>query len=134
MFRSLERKGIGMATILIAEDDLISRKLLVSIIANMGHAVVPTVNGRMALDILLNHGDIDLVVTDVMMPEMDGIELVQQIRKLDSIKTLPIIVISAYIGVNAANEVLEKGASAFMVKPIEAQALKQYITKYLPSS
>jgi CheY-like chemotaxis protein len=88
----------------------------------------------MALEILLNHEDIDLVITDVMMPEMDGIELVQQIRKQEPTQKLPIIVISAYIGVNATHEVLEKGASAFMVKPIEAQALKQYITRYLPQA
>lgn len=120
-----------MATVMVVEDDFTTRVLLVSIISKMGHAVVPCINGRMAFDILKAHEDIDLIVSDVMMPEMTGIELLEAIRKENRFAKLPIILISAYLGVNDGSALVAKGAYALMIKPISPASLQEYMTSAL---
>lgn len=120
-----------MATIMVVEDDFTTRVLLVSIISKMGHAVVPCVNGRMAFDILKAHEDISLIVSDVMMPEMTGIELLEAIRQEARFQKLPIILVSAYLGVNDSSALVAKGAYALMIKPINPTTLQEYMTNAL---
>lgn len=120
-----------MATVLIAEDDKTSRKSLVGIISRLGHAVVPCVDGEQAFNILLNHEDIDLLVTDFKMPKMDGLKLTHEIRNNKKFEKLPIIMVSAYIGVDRTDEVLQKGVSALLVKPVKSKNLENYVDYFL---
>lgn len=116
-----------MATVMIVEDDFTTRVLMVSILAKMGHAVVPCVNGKMAYDILAAHEDIDLIVSDVMMPEMTGIELLEAVQNDGRFRHIPMILISAYLGVKDGSSLVAKGAYALMIKPIVPATLKEYI-------
>ena len=89
-------------------------------------------NGRVAWEILQdNHDGIDLVITDLMMPEMDGHELIVKIR--EDIKTAkkPIIVQSAYLGVKGTRELMEQGADAVIPKPIDGQYLMDHIARHI---
>jgi len=119
-----------MATVLIAEDDKTSRRSLVGIISKLGHAVIPCVDGEQALNILLNHEDIDVLVTDYKMPKIDGLELTRKIRDNENFSKLPIIMVSAYIGVDRTDEVLQKGVSALLVKPVKSTDLENYISYF----
>ena len=120
-----------MATVMVVEDDFTTRVLLVSIISKMGHAVVPCTNGRMAYEILKAHEDVNLIVSDVVMPEMTGIELLEAIRKESKFASIPILLISAYLGVNDGSALVAKGAYALMIKPISPAALQEYMTSAL---
>lgn len=120
-----------MATVMVVEDDFTTRVLLVSIISKMGHAVIPCTNGRMAFEILKAHEDVNLIVSDVMMPEMTGIELLDAVRKEPKFAKLPILLISAYLGVNDGSALVAKGAYALMIKPISPSGLQEYMTSAL---
>ena len=118
-----------MALILIAEDDPISQKLICTVIEKMGHTPLKCRNGRLAYDVLKdNYENINLVITDIMMPEMDGHALLKKIRENKHMARIPIIVQSAYLGVQATAEMIEQGASAVLHKPLDTDLLKEYIS------
>ena len=121
-----------MAKILIAEDDLGTRLLLKKTIEGMGHIPLLSPNGRHAWETLQVDRDIDLLITDVMMPEMDGIELVELIRKSSNpLKDLPIAMVSSVIGPRDVANLLDHGATEFMPKPVDALDLKYFVDRYL---
>lgn len=117
-----------MANILVAEDDPISQKLICTVIEKMGHVPVRCRNGRLAFEILEDNPVLfALVITDIMMPELDGHGLLKKIREHKVLNQLPIIVQSAYLGVQATAEMIEQGASAVLHKPIDTDLLREYI-------
>ena len=120
-----------MGKILIAEDDMVSQKIVSRTSEKMGHTVFISPNGKHAYDSLKTNNDFDLLITDVMMPEMDGRDLIRTIRKEEKYKNLPIIIMSAYVGVKEISSFLETGATIFLPKPIDTAKLKTSIMKYL---
>jgi two-component system, chemotaxis family, chemotaxis protein CheY len=115
--------------VLLAEDDRISRRILVSAVENLGHTAIQCSNGIRAWNIIEDNPDIDLLITDVMMPEMGGPELIQVLRGNSASEDLPVLVISGIIGPKAISEVLALGASEFYAKPVNVQALQDGITR-----
>lgn len=102
--------------ILVAEDNVPSRILVVRILRKKGHEVFEAPNGIDAVEILRSQ-KIDVVFTDWMMPEMDGMELIHYIR--ENIKPAPvIIVLTAIASEHAQEQVLNAGADEYLAKPI----------------
>jgi CheY-like chemotaxis protein len=120
-----------MKTILVIEDDLMTRKLLTRIIQSMGHAVVLASNGKRGIETLKDNIQINLVLTNMQMPEMDGMEVLTTIKKNKSWHSLPVIVYSAYIKLNQIASLLDAGASAFIAKPIQKKEIEENIDRYL---
>ena len=118
-----------MAKILVADDDITSRKLIAKAIEGMGHSCVGASDGKRAMDILQDNADIALLVTDIMMPEMDGRVLVQAIRGNSALKDLPIVLISGVISLKEINGLLNLGVSRFLPKPVVIEELKGYISQ-----
>jgi two-component system, cell cycle sensor histidine kinase and response regulator CckA len=86
---------LGSATILVVEDEEQVRSLIVRMLEKRGYRVLQAANGRRALEVAVgNIGDIDLVVTDVVMPEMGGIPLIRELHKLRS--GLPFLCMTGY--------------------------------------
>ena len=83
-----------MSTILVAEDDKAARRMAVSTLKKMGHIVFASPNGRHAYETLQVNEGIDLVLTDIMMPEMDGRQLIKKIREGTEFAAVPIIAMS----------------------------------------
>lgn len=105
--------------ILIAEDDENSRLLLESILISLGHTVLVASDGDRAWQLAIDEHP-DLVITDILMPGMDGFELCRRIRSLDALGEVPIIVYSAtYVDRRDEEMALAAGANRFIVKPIE---------------
>ncbi|HEU6455990.1 MAG TPA: EAL domain-containing protein [Roseateles sp.] len=105
--------------ILIAEDDENSRLLLESILISLGHTVLSAADGKQAWQLALDEKP-DFVITDILMPGMDGFELCRRIRRIESLKQVPIIVYSAtYVDRRDEEMALAAGANRFIVKPIE---------------
>jgi PAS domain S-box-containing protein len=109
--------------ILIVEDDFISRNLLKKMLMEMGHQVVETENGRQAWELLLKR-PIYLVIADWMMPEMDGLELCRNIRRVAFDGYIYIVVLTSKDRRKDLVEVFQAGADDYIPKPFDPEELK----------
>lgn len=109
-----------MATILVAEDSRLSRRMVVDALRDAGHDVIEAVNGEAALEAFRQQQP-DCVVTDLLMPVMTGQELLGQLRAMNS--KVPVIVASADIQQSSRAECEALGISGFLHKPIKPQEL-----------
>jgi CheY-like chemotaxis protein len=115
-----------MATILVVDDEEPVVDLLTDMLHEQGHTVVPAYNGRAALQ-LVGERRPDLVISDVMMPFVDGIQLSRTIREEYDADRLPIILMSA-----ALPPILEEcGANAFLGKPFDIDRFEELIATYV---
>ncbi|MBP1691859.1 MAG: response regulator receiver protein [Bacteroidetes bacterium] len=108
--------------VLIAEDDPVSRYVLAARIRKMGHEVLVTENGIEAWDVYKREHP-RLVITDWMMPEVNGLELTRRIRNADSTLYTYVILLTALSGRNHFLEGMEAGADDFVTKPLEVDGL-----------
>lgn len=120
-----------MAKILIAEDDRISQKLAVKIVEEMGHQAYVSPHGKHAYETLTAANDFDLLLTDIMMPEMDGQQLIKTLRGDQQFADLPIIIMSAVVGLNDISNLLKLGATLFLAKPLDREELQNYLNRCL---
>jgi putative two-component system response regulator len=104
--------------ILAVDDDMINLKLLKSMLKKSGKVkeVIEAKNGSDAISELKNRDDIDLILLDIIMPIMGGIEMLKVVRADDNLQQLPIIVLTTDETRKA--EALEYGANGFLMKPI----------------
>ena len=117
-----------MAKILAVDDDALARAVLVDALRGMHHEVVPASGGREALD-RLGSGGFALVITDVMMPEMDGIELARHVAAMDPAP--PVLLSSGIRGPDVAAEARKKGVevAGFVAKPLHPDVLSRAISR-----
>ncbi len=121
--------GPRAATSLLADDDQAMRRLLRRMLERAGFAVVLAANGRDAMD-RLRERPVDLVVTDMVMPEMDGIELIRILAAEQP--ALPIIAIGGvHDGANYLGMAMRLGARAAIQKPVGAAALVEAVRRLL---
>ncbi|WP_420140806.1 response regulator [Sphingomonas sp.] len=113
--------GDREARILLADDNADMRDYVRRLLAGR-YQVETAGNGREALD-SLRRGRPDLLLTDVMMPEMDGFELLHHVRRDEDLRDLPVVMLSARAGEEAQVEGLEAGADDYLVKPFSAREL-----------
>jgi PAS domain S-box-containing protein len=118
---SRSESGLTAARVLLADDNGDLRSYVSRVLAKQ-HDVVAVRNGVEALR-ALRESRFDLVVSDVMMPEMDGFELVDAIRRDPALETLPVIMLSARAGEGSAVEGLTRGADDYLVKPFSSEEL-----------
>lgn len=120
-----------MANILIVEDELISRSLLELTLKQAGHAVVCAVDGAEALALARQQLP-DLIITDVMMPVMDGFELCRQCKTDPKLKQVPIILYSSdYTSQQEQQLGLELGACCYLLKPSPPETLVAVVNDLL---
>ena len=104
--------------VLAVDDDLINLKLLKSMLMKSSNIkeVVEAKNGSDAIGILKTRDDIDLILLDIIMPIMGGIDMLKVVRADDNLRQLPIIVLTT--DETKKSEALECGANGFLMKPI----------------
>jgi len=120
-----------MAKILIAEDDRISQKLAVKIVEELGHTAFVSPHGKHAYEALTSCNDFELLITDIMMPEMDGQQLIKTLRGNQQFMDFPIIIMSAVVGMSEISNLLKLGATLFLAKPLDRKELQSYIKRCL---
>jgi PAS domain S-box-containing protein len=110
--------------VLVAEDTPANRKLVLHVLGNRGHNVTIAENGRQALE-LLQEQDFDVVLMDVQMPEMDGFQATEAIRKLEDPKKarLPVIAMTAHALRGDQERCLAAGMDGYLSKPIKSPEL-----------
>jgi putative two-component system response regulator len=109
--------------VLAVDDDLINLKLLKSMLKKTGRVteVIEAKNGSDAIGVLKSRNDIDLILLDIIMPIMGGLEVLKVVRADDNLRQLPIIVLTT--DETKKNDALEFGANGFLMKPIRNQDL-----------
>ena len=113
---------VTRARVLLADDNADMRDYVSSLLAE--HLdVVAVGDGQQALERLREDGSIDLVLSDVMMPRLDGMALLAAIRADEELRRIPVVLLSARAGQDAAVEALEGGADDYVVKPFTAPEL-----------
>ena len=125
-------KSMKKLKILIAEDDNISFIYLSTLLSKLGHEIIHAKNGREAIDICKSQKDIDIILMDIKMPEIDGLEATMEIRKFN--KTIQIIAQSAYIFEDDFINSKKVGCNNFLTKPVDKKELIQLINKYIESN
>jgi two-component system, chemotaxis family, chemotaxis protein CheY len=119
-----------MATILAVDDSASMRQMVAFTLKGAGHTVLEAEDGQAALDAIKGK-KVDVVVTDVNMPRMDGITLVKSLRTLPDYKFTPILLLTTESGDNKKAEGKAAGATGWLVKPFNPEQLLATIKKVL---
>lgn len=114
-------------TVLAVDDDMINLKLLKSMLMKTGDVkeVIEAKNGSDAIGHIKARNDIDLILLDIIMPVMNGIEMLKVVRSDENIEQVPIIVLTT--DETKRTEALDLGANGFLMKPIRANDLAEKI-------
>ena len=115
-----------METILIVDDEKNYLRVLSAVLEEEGYEVLTALSGREALEIQ-ETSDLDLALTDMKMPGMDGIKLLEHIKSKDP--DLPVIMMTAHGTVDKAVEAMQKGAYSYILKPFDNERLTIYVKK-----
>jgi two-component system sensor histidine kinase RpfC len=120
--------GAAGLNILVAEDNQVNQQVIEGILRHAGHNVRIASTGDSALDILSDDLDkIDMLILDMNMPEISGVEVVKSLRFMDTSGQLPVIMLTADATPEAKEASLNAGANRFLTKPIDARGLLECI-------
>jgi PAS domain S-box-containing protein len=129
------RKGRSLR-ILLAEDNIVNQELAAAILRKQGHSVTVAVNGREALAMLGSSGGFDLILMDVQMPELGGLETTAIIREKEKATGthIPIVALTAHALHGDRERCLEAGMDAYLTKPIQPQKLRTIVEEMASDS
>jgi two-component system chemotaxis response regulator CheY len=119
-----------MATILIVDDSPVSRRLLSFTLERIGHTIVTANDGHEALS-QLTQQPVDLIIADLVMPEMDGLTLLRHVRAGAASRTTPLIMLTASGQDQDRLEASQAGASSFLTKPTSSRELISTVDQLL---
>jgi signal transduction histidine kinase/DNA-binding response OmpR family regulator/CHASE3 domain sensor protein len=118
-------------SVLIADDDVRNIFSLTKALEQQGVQVISAMDGRDALKQLESAGRVDLVLMDMMMPEMDGYEAIREIRKVARYRNLPVIAVTAKAMTGDREKCIEAGASDYITKPVDIDQLLSLLRVWL---
>ena len=119
-----------MKKIMVVDDDPTTIKLLTYMLEKNNYCVISCSNGKEAVEKSKKEHP-DLILMDIMMPEMNGIEAMQKIKEVPETKDIPIIILSALGQEIDVMKGLECGAAGYVVKPFDSQSLRRQIEEKL---
>lgn len=117
-------------TILLVDDDIFLVDIMAFTFKQSGFEIIKAHNGKEALEVI-DKESIDLILTDIMMPVMDGFELAKNIKENPKIKHLPIIFLTAKSNIEDKNKGFSLGINDYVVKPFNLKDLVSRINKVL---
>jgi two-component system, chemotaxis family, chemotaxis protein CheY len=122
-------------TALVVDDSRTMRQMVTFTLTNAGFTVIEAENGKDAVNKVSAPGDVklDIIVTDLNMPEMDGIALIKELRKLATFKFTPILMLTTESAMEKKTEGKAAGATGWIVKPFNPEVLLKTIAKVLPA-
>jgi len=112
--------------VLMVDDELVVLEAFVDILEDEGYTMFTADNGEKAVEIL-RANPIDIVVSDIKMPGMDGLELLSVVREIDA--DIPVIMATAYSSIESTVESMKRGASNYLIKPVKIELLKSVLAE-----
>ncbi|MDH5445037.1 MAG: response regulator [Gammaproteobacteria bacterium] len=119
-----------MAKILAVDDSRTIREMVSTILGNLGHEVIVACDGAEAMNIARDT-TVDLVLTDINMPNINGISLVYKLRRLDAYKSVPILMLTTETADFKKEKSKNMGANGWIQKPFDAGRLEKAVTTML---
>ena len=116
---------------MIVDDDMRNIFALASLLEDHGMVVVSHDTGRDAIRYLQAQPDIDVVLMDIMMPEIDGIDTIREIRKINACRDLPIIAVTAKAMKGDREKCMEAGAWDYLSKPVDTELMVGVLRAWL---
>jgi len=116
--------------ILVADDSPSIRKFVSFALTMKGFEIISCADGMEALEKLPTER-INLVITDLNMPNLDGFELIKAIRSNEELKEIPIIILSSLAGSEEIQKGIEFGANSYLIKPFDPKRVVYEVSKYL---
>ena len=120
-----------MARILSVDDSASMRQMIGITLQAAGHEVVSAMDGEDALRLVHSGPAMDLVITDVNMPNMDGITLVRELRALPQYRGVPLLILTSEAGIDKRIAAKLAGATGWIVKPVNPASLLETVDKVL---
>jgi two-component system chemotaxis response regulator CheY len=120
-------------TALVVDDSPTMRQMVAFTLTNAGFKVVEAEDGKDAVNKVAAGPKMDIVVTDLNMPEMDGISLIKELRKMAAFKFTPILMLTTESAADKKQAGKEAGATGWIVKPFNPELMLKIIAKLLPA-
>ena len=117
-------------TILIVEDNDLNMKLFNDLLQAHGYNTLQTKDGREALEIARDHHP-DLILMDIQLPEISGLEITKMLKEDDSLKAIPVIAVTAFAMKGDEEKIREGGCEGYIAKPISVASFLQTVSKFL---
>jgi len=118
-------------SVLLVDDNIINQKIMARLLEAEGFQITLASNGREAIDMIENQ-TFDIVLMDMQMPELSGIDTTKILREEMGMTDLPIIALTANVMKEDMDTCIEAGMNDFLSKPIDAENVKRVIFKWLP--
>jgi CheY-like chemotaxis protein len=133
MLEELHKSDVVLAAkkVLVVDDDIRNIFAMTSLLERYAMTVFSAENGKDASDILQKNPDIDIVLMDIMMPEMDGYDTIREIRKNPKFKSLPILALTAKAMKGDREKCIDAGASDYIAKPVDSDQLLSMLRFWL---
>jgi len=125
--------GARQTTILIVENEVSNRILIERVLSTRGYRCVSASNGLEALNIL-DHEQVDLILTDLSMPVLDGYRTTQLIRARPALANVPIVAVTAYALNDESEAAMHSGFTEYLTKPVKPRQLLEVVDRLLPQS
>ena len=117
-------------TILIVEDNDLNMKLLNDLLQAHGYSTLQTMDGRDVIKIAREH-NLDLILMDIQLPEISGLEVTKMLKADDDLKSIPVIAVTAFAMKGDEEKIREGGCEGYIAKPISVPTFLDTISKFL---
>jgi CheY-like chemotaxis protein len=125
------RTGLAGKRVMIVDDDIRNIFALTSLLERHSMEIRSAETGRGAIETLQNDGEVDLVLVDIMMPDLDGYDTIREIRALPRFQSLPIVALTAKAMKGDREKCIEAGASDYIAKPVDPEQLLALLRLWL---
>ena len=125
--------GVRQPTILIIENEVSNRILIERVLSTRGYRCISASNGQEALD-MLDHERVDLILTDLSMPVLDGYRTTQLIRARPGMEHVPIVAVTAYAWNDEGEAAMHIGCNEYLTKPFKPRQLLEVVDRLLPKA
>jgi CheY-like chemotaxis protein len=127
----LTRSGTSQPAILIIENEVSNRILIERVLSTRGYRCISASNGQEALNIL-EYERVDLILTDLSMPVLDGYRTTQLIRERPALANVPIVAVTAYALSDENEAAMQIGCNEYLTKPFKPRQLLEVVDRLLP--